>query len=345
MNIEKAKAQFEKIVKSLPPIDKMLFAEHIKNCVDLTEKESEGCDVRVMQRNPKDLLQIFSNELRKIVPSEGIFESENIHFNTSGPDSDCIPFSTIHVDAFLYDDDMMDDMVENDEIRTYYCKNCKSDNVEKKTVISHSLSVLQLEYIFEYLLHAHCLIKDMSLLDLGSRMGGILYAANLYKAKKVSGIEICKEFVNTTNKIIKDLNPILEKDEDGNVNIHVLQKDILDCAETLRESNIVTANNVFSFFNEPTKQLNLWTFLFQNLKEGTIIVHNPELEKHTFAHLDPQFDLDQLIKPLNHLNASKRFTRDKRANAHEIMEIRIYKVVKTLGHVSKGNCYCQACHQ
>lgn len=44
--------------------------------------------------------------------------------------SDCDPNSTVHVDAFLYDEDAIDDLVDEGRMSRNYCVKCLSKSVK-----------------------------------------------------------------------------------------------------------------------------------------------------------------------------------------------------------------------
>lgn len=44
--------------------------------------------------------------------------------------SNCCPNTTVHVDAFLYDDDEVDDLEKEGKLKRYYCRDCGSKNIE-----------------------------------------------------------------------------------------------------------------------------------------------------------------------------------------------------------------------
>ena len=43
--------------------------------------------------------------------------------------ADCTSMTTLHVDAFLYDDEAIDDLVEEGKLSRHYCKKCGSHQV------------------------------------------------------------------------------------------------------------------------------------------------------------------------------------------------------------------------
>lgn len=58
--------------------------------------------------------------------------------------SDCDPCSTKHVDAFLYDEKEVDELIESGELNTLYCADCGSSNMKQ---YSKKHSTFFLDYV------------------------------------------------------------------------------------------------------------------------------------------------------------------------------------------------------
>ncbi|KAB7496869.1 hypothetical protein Anas_06251 [Armadillidium nasatum] len=112
-----------------------------------------------------------------------------LEFNGSDGKLHCDPLHTLHVDAFLYDEDMVDELCDTGELARNYCVDCSSHNTQPITYISHSISRERLAYVFRALLPP--LPEEATLLDIGSRLGAVLYGAYVYtKCKRIIGIEL-----------------------------------------------------------------------------------------------------------------------------------------------------------
>ncbi|XP_039741597.1 uncharacterized protein LOC120620762 isoform X3 [Pteropus medius] len=82
------------------------------------------------------------------------------------------PEPTIHVDAFLYDEDFIDSLCEEGKMSRNYCMVCGSHQTAPLGFISHSFSLMELKFIY------HHVLPDLSgkvLVDVGSRLGTVLY--------------------------------------------------------------------------------------------------------------------------------------------------------------------------
>ena len=61
--------------------------------------------------------------------------------------------SMVAVDAFLWDDDDVDDLVEEGKLKRFTCSACRSsEHVHEVEFISHSLSIDEMIYLFKGLL-------------------------------------------------------------------------------------------------------------------------------------------------------------------------------------------------
>jgi predicted O-methyltransferase YrrM len=68
--------------------------------------------------------------------------------------------------------------------------------------ISHSASVLQLQFLYQVVLADKC--KDKVIVDIGSRLGAVLYGGHLFtRARKLIGVEINEWFTKLQKDMIK----------------------------------------------------------------------------------------------------------------------------------------------
>lgn len=64
-----------------------------------------------------------------IAEQASLTHDEQLHFPTRGENADCIEMNTLSVDAFLFDDDVVEDMKDSGQLPTHYCANCGSRSV------------------------------------------------------------------------------------------------------------------------------------------------------------------------------------------------------------------------
>ena len=86
--------------------------------------------------------------------------------------------NTAHVDAFLYDEADVEELTNDGKIPTHFCRNCGGKNIGEVELLTHSCGRDDLEFIFDALLPE--LIGGKVLLDVGSRIGAVLFGAYIY---------------------------------------------------------------------------------------------------------------------------------------------------------------------
>lgn len=57
-------------------------------------------------------------------------DSETIIPPTVGDQADCSTVNTCHVDAFLYDEEEVENLVKEGKLKRFYCLDCHSRNVK-----------------------------------------------------------------------------------------------------------------------------------------------------------------------------------------------------------------------
>ncbi|KAI3420847.1 hypothetical protein GPALN_014466 [Globodera pallida] len=197
-------------------------------------------------------------------------KQEHMVWPVTGAFAECKPHNTLHVDAFLFDDNDVDEMAKDGVLRRHFCQNCHSTDVEQFTLISHSLAIDELHHLFTVHLPS---LDGKVLVDIGSRLGAVLYAAALYcpRIGRAVGIEREQFFHELQCQIVAEfgMSPPIE----------------LRCAD-VRHADVVTMHNVFTFFADHAEQISCWQHLHAQLRPGTLLLHSPLLESVT-AHLCP----------------------------------------------------------
>jgi hypothetical protein len=240
--------------------------------------------------------------LKKLVPFGSILESivpprHNPSFDPAVP--------TIDVDAFLFDDDDVDQLVEQGRLSRHYCLDCKSTKTADTQFISHSFSRDQLAYLFCYALpHAIQLQasspvserRRFSLCDVGSRLGVVLASAALLSHEGPTGSSL-----QFSRLVGLELNPQLCQIQQQlfsktrlpanapSVELHSIDAVSAGGLAALGSCDIVVLHNVFEWFQEESKQLSVWRDLRRAIcRPNQIIVAVPTLEE-SIAHLDAAF--------------------------------------------------------
>jgi hypothetical protein len=261
-------------------------------------------------------LHSIVTQLREKVPLQAILPTERTLWPEYGIESDCKAESTVHVDSFLYDDDEVDELVEQGLLSRHYCRACGAHSTAPLTFISHSLGRQQLRYIFKALLPQE-MLQGKTILDVGSRLGAVLFAGFFYSPARLVGVEMNEELA----KLQKDF---IENHEMGS-RLAIVQDDIRNQPQIVEGSDVIVLNNVFQFFLPPQDQVLCWEFLKSHSKKGTVLVTNPSLDALT-DHLQLSFTMDQWVdKPDTQLTAAKYAGTDSEL-FEDLTKICLYQV-------------------
>ncbi|CAJ0932029.1 unnamed protein product, partial [Mesorhabditis belari] len=261
--------------------------------MDDDEKRQRRSQPKRTREAMKKLKEI-AEDLKQKLPFEAVMPTERITYPTKGYDSDCNATNTVHIDNFLFTDDDVDKLVEEGKLSRNFCQQCGSKDTKPLNFISHSLSPEQIEFMFTKLVPLQRR-NGLVVLDIGSRMGAVLYGAALIGAENVTaiGIELNEEFVQLQKTICQQY---------GISNIKLYCDNVRNQGDIVSTADIVVMNNVFSFFMSESEQVSCWEFLKDKLKPGCIILHNPSLVDVT-EHLPLKFTIEDWLdeKPVEDL--------------------------------------------
>lgn len=307
MDLDAAKQKFLDLVNNVEISQVKEFFAWIKESFAFDKHdESEEGDVVMHQ---------IVDDLRQMVPDNAVFPSERCLFPEYGVDSECNPNTTVHVDSFLYDDDDIDDLVDQGKVSRNYCRACGSQITAPLTFISHSLSVSELRYIFRYLLPS---LSGKTVVDVGSRLGGVLYGAyNFSDALKIIGIEMNPD-------LCKVQETIIDKYQMRN-RIGVVCADMRNQKELLSSADVIILNNVFQFFLVPQDQLLCWQTLRAVVKPGTVLVTVPSLDQLT-DHLKLEFSIEAWVTVVPTDAALKQCCIAFSVEPEDLKKIHLYQV-------------------
>lgn len=177
-SLEEAKSEFLQLIGSLSNAsDIETFVTWIKNeAVDEILANNVDTDRSQKRRNLAQIAE-FSKSLQPNF--ECILPSENITSPTN--DREGLNFTnTAHIDAFLYDEADVEELTNAGKIPTHFCLNCGARKVKEIELITHSCGRDDLEFIFEALLPD---LNGKLILDVGSRIGAVLFGAYIYTQK------------------------------------------------------------------------------------------------------------------------------------------------------------------
>ncbi|GAM21924.1 hypothetical protein SAMD00019534_050990 [Acytostelium subglobosum LB1] len=200
MDLETLKQQFMALESMVSESDRIKFISFVCEHLDINIQDTD--------HNPFDdesqedaIMATIVQDIKDVLPSiNALSASENDKIVIPNNDSfkGYTKENTINVDSFLYTDEDIDELVESGKLKDHYCLDCSSTNVTQ---------MIQLKYIFSEEVLGD--LKDKVMLDIGSRLGAVLYAGFLYSgAKQLVGIEIDDELVSGADVIF--INNALE---------------------------------------------------------------------------------------------------------------------------------------
>uniref|UniRef100_W5K5R5 Zgc:109986 n=1 Tax=Astyanax mexicanus TaxID=7994 RepID=W5K5R5_ASTMX len=257
MNFNEAKNEILQTLGRTDPQELAKIIDWLKNSDDLDD---------LLVDNQKAILMSIAEDLRPCLPLEAMFPSETMAIQKTQQTSK----PTVHVDAFLYDEETVDSLCEDRKMSRNYCLNCGSHSTAPLEFISHSFSVSELRFLF------HHVLPDLTgrlVMDVGSRLGTVLYGGYLYSsAARLVGVEMSEEFVKLQTMVV-------EKYAFGD-RIQVIHADICTQAALVQNADVLIMNNVFEYFMEPKDQAKAWNFISQNfLKKGALLVTVPSIQE------------------------------------------------------------------
>ena len=242
-------------------------------------------------------------------------------------------YNTINVDGFLYDNEEMNEMFRGGLIPEFYCEKCCSSNhVKPMNIISHSFSLDELSFIFsrqcvnrnawirsrllekiKVSLGMNPAIKDKQdhkllskknmrengivMMDIGSRLGSILYYCYLFveplSVKQLIGVEINEFFANLQKEMVKQY-----KMDDR---ISIVNSDIMKEMDLIQTCDLLIMHNVFEWFFSHKENQAIWKILKSQflIRKGLRIVTCPSIQQSLLdAGLSDILSIDGWLKEI-----------------------------------------------
>lgn len=210
------------------------------------------------------------------------------------------------VDAFLYLDEDVEELVSEGKLSREYCRNCGSTDVGLVDYVTHSFSQDQLIFLGCFLLPS--LTKEQSgggrkvVVDVGSRLGVVLWSCYfaaqqglLAGVSEVVGVELDKSYAALQREVGMRYcaRPVqFSSSSTGSVTTLTCRVVESDCfegngAKALQEADIVILNNVFEYFcGSAEEHLRCWEKLRNIVKRrGQLLICSPSLEE-TLTHIE-----------------------------------------------------------
>ncbi|XP_008572254.1 PREDICTED: uncharacterized protein LOC103591546 [Galeopterus variegatus] len=258
------------LFRTVAPADRPALLQWMQTTRDFDEFTEDNNDI---------ILKNIAEDLRNCLPLETMLSSEHLALQKIQQQ----PEPTVHVDAFLYDEDFIDSLCEEGKMSRNYCMMCGSRQISPLGFISHSFSLMELKFIY------HHVLPDLSgkvLVDVGSRLGTVLYGIARYQADfcMPNGTYIRLSFPSVRLRMSFHYIPnsvslyfftgttSYEPFEDSTV----LHADICSQGSLLQNADIVIMNNVFEYFLNEAEQARYVTI---SSKKSVIKIYPARYEK------------------------------------------------------------------
>ncbi|XP_053553738.1 uncharacterized protein LOC128645031 [Bombina bombina] len=273
----------------------------IKNSEEIEDLATSNSDI---------ILRNIADDLRSCLPIEAMASSEN----KTKQSIQELQQPTLHVDAFLYDEETIDSLCDEGKMSRNYCLSCGSRKTAPLEFLSHSFSLAELKFLFH---HALPDLTGKTLVDVGSRLGAVLYAGYIYSsASRLYGVEMNAEFCDLQEKTIS-------KYHFGD-RIQIYHSDVCSQKSLLQDADVVVLNNVFEYFLDKTEQTKAWMFLKETLrKSGCLLVTVPSLQE-SLQKLQMNIQLDQWVEEIK-LNQDVFLGPD--TDVQSLSDIHLYHVL------------------
>ena len=292
MDLDTAKAEFLALFQALNTDgERSEFLSWLRE--DLLPAAAAECCPAAMPPGAVDLLDRIAAELRERLPREAVLPSERVQQPALGEDAGLDPRACQHLDGFLYDAEAEEQLVEEGLLSRQYCRDCGSRNTADLTLLTHSCSKERLQSMFLTLLPP---LPGKHLVDVGSRLGAVLYGAYAFSAaSRITGVEMNPELCEVQRAVIAG-HGLHDR-------ISLVEADINSQAELLSTADVIVLNNVFDWFMPAAAQVEVWQFLRSALPPGSLLVTIPALET-SLGPLPTGIDLASWVRPVKKADQS-----------------------------------------
>jgi predicted Zn-dependent protease len=125
-DLESTQKEFDKLLSQLRSTDVESFKTFVLEALEKRSKHADDDDID----SKNALLTKIRNELKKTVNVYAEAPNEKIFYPSTGNFEGHTRKNTVHVDAFLYEDDDVLELQETGKIPINYCLDCQSRNVQ-----------------------------------------------------------------------------------------------------------------------------------------------------------------------------------------------------------------------
>ncbi|KAM8834192.1 uncharacterized protein ACB058_017836 isoform 3-T3 [Synchiropus picturatus] len=286
MNYGEAKLQLQQLLGRVSPAELPKLLDWVRTSDELDDLVTD---------NGKVILQSIADDLRAHLPLDAMLPSEA----GARAQMQRRPRPTVHVDAFLYDDEQVDLLCDGGKMSRSYCLRCGSNETAPLDFISHSFSVAELRFLFQSVLPD---LSGRTLVDVGSRLGAVLYGFGLHPGGTGDQRGVCPSAEGSGRQI-----------PDGRQSPGAL----------LQEAHVLVMNNVFEYFLEPAEQVRCWRFIMERFRRtGSLLLTVPSLQE-SLAQVQEALPPDWVEElPLDH-----GVYMAHEADASALKEIHLYRVL------------------
>ncbi|XP_053290571.1 uncharacterized protein zgc:109986 [Pleuronectes platessa] len=261
MDFSQASSELKQLLSKVDPPELQKVLTWIRDSDELDQ---------LLVDNRKVMLRSIADDLRTSLPPDAMLPSEVAAHHKMQQRAR----PTVHVDAFLYEDEQVDALCEEGTMSRTFCLACGSQRTAPLDFISHSFSVSELQFLFQNVLPD---LSGRTLVDVGSRLGAVLYGGHVYSsASRLIGLELSEDFVRLQNDMLQKYKL--------NDRVQVHQADVCTQDVLLQNTDVLVMNNVFEYFMEPSEQIKAWRYIMKNLvKTGSLLVTVPSLQESLAA--------------------------------------------------------------
>lgn len=278
MNFQDARKEFQDLKNGVKEECVLDFLKWIQRTYLIATCRGEGPAIAHMK------LRDIAEFITSLVPQQSVMPSEHILPCNGKLGKD--PEHVIHVDAFLYDECQKMDLILEGKLPSSYCLNCNSQHTAPLNLFSHSSSRQRLEFLFNGFLPS--IDSNKLILDVGSRLGAVLYAAYCHtNAGKIIGVERNVELCSLQKKVVDKFN-LSDR-------IQVICNDIKNELDIVCSADVIFLFRPFESFLSTPEQILCWKFLASNIKPGAIIVCCPSL-KESLENLKTEINLEAWVR-------------------------------------------------
>eukprot|EP00730_Choanoeca_flexa_P007650 TRINITY_DN12368_c0_g1_i10.p2 TRINITY_DN12368_c0_g1~~TRINITY_DN12368_c0_g1_i10.p2 ORF type:complete len:331 (+),score=57.89 TRINITY_DN12368_c0_g1_i10:2454-3446(+) len=239
---------------------------------DASDSENDKPTVVISAQAELQMLSSIRDFIKDNYGWQGTAPGEKLFFPEQGQLGALDEQATAHVDSFLLTSDDVTDLVACGDLHNAYCASCGSTDINDTDFLSHSMSLEQLHFIFTTALPQPTTASQPScLVDVGCRLGAVLYAAHhLTSIPRVVGVEINEYYCKLARRTA---------DHFQMSRIEIIQDDVLKQPALVRQADIIIMHNVFEFFGDEGYRLRMWQGMKALLtKTGALLITCPSLE-------------------------------------------------------------------